>query len=74
MALSYILQELQHFRLSVMLIFLPFRIKRQNYKKYILVKETVENFGRAFKSVCSKFYPAHSECALVALLISMMKN
>ena len=73
MALSYILTELQHFRPSVMLIFLPFRIKRQN-KSISLLKRLLKTLEEHLNQYAPKFYPAHSECALGALLISMIKN
>ena len=73
MALSYILTELQHFRPSAMLIVLPFRIKRQN-KSISLLKRLLKTLEEHLNQYAPKFYPPHSECALGALLISMIKN
>ena len=73
MALSYILTELEHFRISVMLIFLLFRIKRQN-KSISLLKRLLKTLEEHLNQYAPKFYPAHSECALVAFLISMIKK
>ena len=67
MALSYILTELQHFRPSAMLIFLPFRIKRQN-KSISLLKRLLKTLEEHLNQYAPKFYPAHSECALGAAL------